>query len=142
MDITHKVLLVEDQIADATLIKIALAEAAPATEIDHVVDGVAALEYLNANPRPDLVMMDINMPRMNGLECIRRLRADERFVTLPVVMLTTSKAEKDIKASYAAGANSYVTKPVGLDEMIAALKVADEWWFHTVLLDRGDPVQD
>ncbi len=104
----------------------------------HIVnDGEQCLDYLYRNgrysnpktsPRPGLLLLDINMPKMNGLEVLEKLRADQTFCDLPVVMLTTSKAEQDRMGSYALGANAFITKPIGFKNFSAALRHISNFW--------------
>ncbi|MEH6628417.1 MAG: response regulator [Motiliproteus sp.] len=102
-----------------------------------VTDGEQCLDYLYRNgsysdpkfsPRPGLLLLDINMPKMSGLEVLKKLRADKTFCDLPVVMLTTSKAEQDRMGSYILGANAFITKPIGFENFSAALKHISNFW--------------
>ncbi|MFG2721898.1 response regulator [Streptomyces sp. NPDC048416] len=126
------VLLVEDDIADAMLIEEALSERG-ARNLVRVTDGVAALEHLRApdSVRPDLIVLDLNMPRMNGRELLRVLKADEDLQTIPVVVLTTSSAPDDVTGAYSSHANAYVTKPVNLAEFERAVQSIDSFYLET-----------
>ncbi|WP_411104722.1 response regulator [Streptomyces sp. cmx-4-9] len=126
------VLLVEDDVADAMLIEEALSERG-ARNLVRVTDGVAALEYLRApdSVRPDLIVLDLNMPRMNGRELLRILKADEDLQTIPVVVLTTSSAPDDVTGAYSSHANAYVTKPVNLEEFERAVQSIDTFYLDT-----------
>jgi len=126
-----RILVVDDNIGDVNLIRYGLERCDSGVAVDHVFDGLAALSYLSSHPHPDLVLMDINMPGIDGLECLRRLRGDPKFKKLPVVvMLTTSHEQVYVDASYEAGANGYIVKPSGLDELEATLKITEEFWLH------------
>ncbi len=137
------ILLVEDEPADANLVRLALKENKLCCRLHHVVDGVEALAFLqhkgekNANaPCPDLILLDINMPRMNGREFLASIKADEKLAAIPVVVLTTSDADKDIKASYQMGAAGYITKPVDIDQFIDAISQLNNYWFTLVQLPK------
>jgi CheY-like chemotaxis protein len=129
------ILLVEDEKADANLFKIALARNGTTADLHYAVDGREALEFLrregprfSAAPRPDLVLLDLNMPRMDGRECLAALKQDEVLLGIPVVVLTTSEVESDIVACYSLGAAGYVTKPVSIEEYVAGIKLLCEYW--------------
>ncbi|MFG2424843.1 response regulator [Streptomyces sp. NPDC048448] len=126
------VLLVEDDVADAMLIEEALS-ARGARNLVQVTDGVAALEYLRTpdSARPDLIVLDLNMPRMNGRDLLRVLKADEELQTIPVVVLTTSSAPDDVADAYNSHANAYVTKPVNLAEFEQAVQSIDAFYLET-----------
>ncbi|MFF8732779.1 response regulator [Streptomyces sp. NPDC015171] len=128
----YDVLLVEDDEADALLIQDAL-EARGARRLTQVQDGVAGLEYLRdrANPRPDLIVLDLNMPRMNGRELLAVIKEDEDLRTIPVVVLTTSSAPEDVTGAYRKHANAYVTKPVNLDDFERAVQSIDMFYLET-----------
>ncbi|MFF3418874.1 response regulator [Streptomyces sp. NPDC002698] len=126
------VLLVEDDMADALLIEEALSERG-ARNLVQVTDGVAALEHLRApaSVRPDLIVLDLNMPRMNGRDLLRILKTDESLQTIPVVVLTTSAAPDDVADAYSSHANAYVTKPVNLEEFEQAVQSIDAFYLDT-----------
>ena len=135
------ILLVEDEPADANLVRLALKENKIHSRLYHVLDGVEALAFLrhqgekNADvPRPDLILLDMNMPRMNGREFLSAIKADEQLDSIPVVVLTTSDIERDISASYKMGAAGYITKPVDIDQFIDAIRQLDDYWFALVQL--------
>ncbi|MFG2989501.1 response regulator [Streptomyces sp. NPDC048257] len=125
----YDVLLVEDDMADAMLIEEALSERG-ARNLVQVTDGLAALEHLRApgSIRPDLIVLDLNMPRMNGRDLLQVLKTDEALQTIPVVVLTTSSAPEDIVGAYSSHANAYVTKPVNLDEFEKAVQSIDAFY--------------
>ncbi|MFK0236189.1 response regulator [Streptomyces vinaceus] len=126
------VLLVEDDIADAMLIEEALSERG-ARNLVQATDGVAALEHLRDpdSPRPDLIVLDLNMPRMNGRDLLRILKSDADLQTIPVVVLTTSSAPDDVAGAYTSHANAYVTKPVNLEEFEQAVQSIDAFYLDT-----------
>jgi CheY-like chemotaxis protein len=132
-DRTYSVLLVEDDPADVMLIKDALVERGMARRIAHVTDGIAALEHLRdpGKERPDLIVLDLNMPRMNGRELLAVLKDDATLGSIPVVVLTTSAAPDDIEDAYRQHANAYVAKPVNLDEFITAVQGIDAFFLDT-----------
>ncbi len=130
---SYTVLLVEDDDADAMLIEEALLEHGMARTIQRVGDGINALAHLRdpANARPDLVVLDLNMPRMNGREVLAVLKNDPALTTVPVVVLTTSAAPDDVTHAYQEHANAYVTKPVNLDDFIQAVQSIDAFFLET-----------
>lgn len=135
------ILLAEDEPADAHLVKAALAENRIITDLHHVVDGREVLEFLRrqgprfANaPRPDLILLDLNMPRMDGRECLAALKKDPDLHAIPVVILTTSEVERDVVASYNLGASGYISKPVDIDQFIAAVRHLGDYWIKLVRL--------
>ena len=130
------VLLVEDSLADAEMAMDALAEAHLANPVVHVEDGVECLDYLYGRGAwasrepgdPAVVLLDIKMPRMNGLDVLTRLRADERMRRLPVVILSSSHEESDLARSWDLGANAYVIKPVDVDQFFEAVRTLGRFW--------------
>ncbi|PRH80524.1 response regulator [Streptomyces solincola] len=128
----YDVLLVEDDVADAMLIQDALADRG-ARNLTQVDDGLAALEYLRDpdSTRPDLIVLDLNMPRMNGRELLAVLKGDENLRTIPVVVLTTSAAPDDVTGAYRQHANAYVTKPVNLEDFERAVRSIDAFYLDT-----------
>ncbi|MFH8682894.1 response regulator [Streptomyces lydicus] len=132
-DRPYRVLLVEDDPADAMLIEDALVERGVARSLDQAVDGVAALEHLRdpTKERPDLIVLDLNMPRMNGRELLAVLKDDPDLGSIPVVVLTTSAAPDDINDAYRQHANAYVTKPVNLDDFVRAVHSIDAFFLDT-----------
>jgi CheY-like chemotaxis protein len=130
---TYSVLLVEDDSADALLIEDALSEGGLARSLTHVGDGLAALDHLRdpERERPDLIVLDLNMPRMNGREFLAVLRDDEELGSIPLVVLTTSAAPDDITDAYRKHANAYVTKPVNLDDFLLAVRRIDAFFLDT-----------
>jgi CheY-like chemotaxis protein len=129
----YDVLLVEDDPADALLIEDALLETGQGRNLTQVTDGVEALDYLRdpARARPDLIVLDLNMPRMNGRELLAILKHDESLRAIPVVILTTSSAPDDVETAYQRHANAYVTKPVNLDDFTRAVHSIDSFYLRT-----------
>jgi CheY-like chemotaxis protein len=130
------VLLVEDDPADQKLIKVSLNKQRLANELYIVGSGEEALDFLHHRgdyddgmPRPDLILLDLNMPGMGGKEFLRRIKKDEGLKKIPVVILTTSDSEQDIIDSYNLHASGYVKKPVNLDELKGIMKEIGEYWF-------------
>lgn len=126
------ILLVEDNPDDVVLTMRALKRNNIQNEVTVAVDGEEALELLLPTAgvplRPSLILLDVNLPKLGGLDVLRRLRADDRTATLPVVVLTTSNEERDIIASYRLGANSYVRKPVVFGDFVEAARVLGLYW--------------
>lgn len=134
------ILLLEDEEADAYLVKIALQENKILAHLHHVLDGCEGLDFLRQKgqysnaPRPDLILLDLNMPRMNGYEFLTAIKADEQLKDIPVVVLTTSDAEKDVQYCYQQGAASYITKPIGVEPFISAINKISDYWIAVVRL--------
>ncbi|MBI2942800.1 MAG: response regulator [Candidatus Wallbacteria bacterium] len=134
MNVTPKViLLVEDNPDDVVLTQRAFKKSNVANELVVVRDGVEALEYLLAPEKtreslPEVVLLDLNLPRIGGLEVLKRLRADERTQCLPIVVLTSSREEEDLLQSYVLGANSYVRKPVDFAQFVDAVQSLSLYW--------------
>jgi len=129
--INKPILLVEDNPSDINLSKRAFAKSNILNEIIVAEDGQAALDYLFGVPSqrlPAVVLLDLKLPRVDGLEVLRRIRTDERTRFLPVVILTTSKEEQDLVNSYRLGANSYIRKPVSFAEFSAAVAQLGVYW--------------
>jgi CheY-like chemotaxis protein len=126
----YRILLVEDDAADALLVEEALLDGHGDRSLVQVPDGVAALEHLRdpAHPRPDLIVLDLNMPRMNGVELLKILKQDEELRAIPVVILTTSAAAEDVAAAYGTYASAYVVKPVNLDDFMDAVQNIDSFY--------------
>ena len=130
----RRILLVEDNPDDADLTVSVMREHGVDAEISVVEDGVEALAYLGldagsaSRELPDLLLVDLKLPRMGGLELLERLRAEERTSHLPVVILTSSIEDEDVASSYALGANSYVRKPVDYDEFVEVARKLGEYW--------------
>ena len=141
------ILLVEDNPDDELLTRRAFKKNNIMNELVVAHDGVEALDYLfgtgayvgkDTRELPQVVLLDLNLPRIGGLDVLRRIRADERTKVLPVVVLTSSKEDEDIVRSYALGANSFVRKPVEFDEFIQAIKTLGLYW---LILNEPAPLQ-
>jgi CheY-like chemotaxis protein len=134
------VLLVEDDPGDALLVREAFAERKATASLAVVSDGVQAMAYVRAEgsfataPRPDLVLLDLNLPRKNGREVLAEMKGDSDLATIPVIVLTTSEAEEDILRSYQLHANAYITKPVDLDRFVATVHSIDDFFIDLVKL--------
>lgn len=130
-----RILMADDDQEDCELMQEAMSEQKYASCLDFVHDGEALLARLRAaspNQRPDLILLDLNMPRMNGIEALRCIREDPDLKLIPVVILTTSTAEQDVVRSYEAGGNSYITKPITFDALTDVATKLLEYWFSTV----------
>jgi two-component system response regulator len=136
---TRLILLVEDNASDEKLTLLALKKCEVENRVFVVRDGAEALDYLFAAgahagtesfEMPALVLLDLKLPKIDGLEVLRRIRADERTSTLPVVVLTSSKQDEDIAEGYSSGANAYVRKPVAYAEFVAAAKAIGVFWLQ------------
>lgn len=138
MDSNLKVLLVEDSQADITLILEVLQDEKIFADVSVVRDGVEALEYLQRKGPyadatvPDLILLDLNLPKMDGREVLAQLKASPSLQSIPVVILTTSQAEEDIIKSYKLQASCYVSKPIDLEQFIKIVKSIDDFWFSAV----------
>ena len=134
------ILLVEDNPGDVRLTKEALIDAKVLNEIYVVKDGVEAMEFLRKEgsfahvPVPDLILLDLNLPRKDGREVLAEIKMDPKLKRIPVVILTTSQAEEDILKSYNLHANCYVTKPVDLNRFVEVIHSLNEFWFSIVKL--------
>ncbi|MEI6706865.1 MAG: response regulator [Methylococcales bacterium] len=137
---TIEILLLEDEAADAYLVKVALKENKAHAHLHHVSDGREGIDFLQKNGdysnalRPDLILLDLNMPRMNGYEFLAAVKSDERFKSIPTVVLTTSDVESDIVCAYQLGAASYITKPTGMDSFISMIDKLSDYWINVVSL--------
>ncbi|MEI7685716.1 MAG: response regulator [Planctomycetota bacterium] len=134
------ILMVEDSPTDALLTKEALNHSNVCNNLQIVTDGVAAIAYLNRQPpyenapKPDLILLDLNLPRKDGREVLAEIKADERFKRIPVVVLTTSKDEADVLSVYGHHANCYVVKPVDFEKFAEVVKTIKAFWFAVVTL--------
>jgi two-component system, chemotaxis family, response regulator Rcp1 len=135
-----EILLVEDNQGDARLTIEALQEAKVHNHISHVRDGVEALTFLRRQdpytqvPRPDLILLDLNLPRKDGREVLAEIKNDDNLKRIPVVVLTTSEAEEDILKAYNLSANCYVSKPVDLDQFMKVVRCIEDFWLAIVRL--------
>jgi CheY-like chemotaxis protein len=137
------ILMAEDDPDDRFLTREALKEAHLANELRFVEDGEDLMDYLlskgkyeetDSAPRPGIILLDLNMPRKDGREALKEIKDDPALRSIPVVVLTTSKAEEDILRSYDLGVSGYVTKPVTLHELIGVMKTLGQYWFEIVEL--------
>ncbi len=135
-----EILLVEDNAGDVRLTREALLEGKVYSNLHWAKDGVEALEFLRREgnhadaPRPDIILLDLNLPKIDGREVLAAIKGDDQLKQIPVVVLTTSKAEEDVLRSYALHANCYITKPVDLDKFMLVVKSIDRFWLTVVTL--------
>jgi two-component system, chemotaxis family, response regulator Rcp1 len=135
-----EILLVEDNPGDVRLTIEGLRESKVRNNLHLAPDGVAALEFLRRDgtyadaPRPDLILLDLNLPKKDGREVLAEIKADPALRTIPVVVLTTSSAEKDVLRTYELQAASYITKPVDLEQFITVVKSIEDFWLTIVTL--------
>jgi CheY-like chemotaxis protein len=130
-----RILLIEDNSRDVELVQLALEESA----IDHTLhvetDGEAALRHLkDYSPRPDLVLLDLNIPKYNGLEVLKEIRKNPRLRALPVIILTNSNSQEDVRKAYATGCNAYIRKPLGFDALQKTVEVIQLFWCNVATL--------
>lgn len=135
-----QILLVEDNPGDVVLTREALGAARVVNDVHVTADGEEAMAFLRHEgpyrdvPRPDLILLDLNLPRKDGREVLAEIKADPTLRRIPVVVLTTSSAERDILTSYDLHANSYVTKPLDIDEFLSAVRDIEGFWLELVAL--------
>ena len=136
-------LMAEDDPEDQMLVREGLRESRLANHLIVVEDGIELMDYLHrrgkysdplSSPHPGLILLDLNMPRMSGREALQEIKADPDLHHIPIVVLTSSKAEEDILRSYDLGANSYIVKPVTFENLAGTLRVLDKYWFEIVEL--------
>ena len=136
----RSILLVEDNAGDVRLTREALREADVAVELTAVPDGDQALAFLRAEgehagaPRPDLILLDLNLPKKNGLEVLEEIKRDPELRSTPVIMLTTSASSRDVAASYDRGVNCYVVKPLDLDDFTQLVQAINGFWLEVARL--------
>jgi len=144
---TISILMADDDEDDRMMTKEAFEEARLANELRFVEDGEELMEYLQrrgaysdpaSSPRPGLILLDLNMPRKDGREALQEIKSDPDLKQIPIVVLTTSKAEEDIYRSYDLGVNSFITKPVSFEGMVFVISTMAQYWFQIVKL----PVKD
>lgn len=135
-----EVLLVEDNPGDAELTRIALEDSKISVNLNVVEDGVEAMAFLRKQdkysnvPHPDIVLLDLNLPRKDGREVLAEIKTDDYLKRIPVVVLTTSQAEEDILKAYNLAANCYITKPVDFDQFVRIVQSIENFWFAIVKL--------
>ncbi len=139
-----EILLVEDSATDVMLAEEALEQAKMRNNLQVVKDGVEAMAFLRKQgkyadmPRPDLILLDLNMPRMDGREVLAEVKADNDLKYIPVVILTTSKAQEDVLKAYGLHANCYISKPVDFEQFTNVVRAIDQFWFTVVTLPTGE----
>jgi two-component system, chemotaxis family, response regulator Rcp1 len=138
-----QILLVEDNPGDVRLTAETLRAGKVANELHVAKDGEVAMAFLRREephadaPRPDLVILDLNLPRKDGIEVLSEIKQDDSLHVIPIVILTTSAAERDVLQSYELKANAYVTKPIGVHDFIAAVTSIEDFWLNIVRLPRS-----
>jgi CheY-like chemotaxis protein len=139
-----QVLIVEDNPGDARLTQEALSSGTPPKRLHLIGDGEAALAFVRRQgdfthaPRPDLILLDLNLPRCGGRDVLAALKADPALRSIPVVVLSTSDAERDVHDCYDLGANCYLVKPVVLDEFLELMRSLEQFWLHAVRLPQEE----
>lgn len=142
------ILMADDDPDDRLLARNAFKVSRLANDLRFVEDGEELMEYLHRqgnyadptlSPEPGLILLDLNMPRKDGREALAEIKADPRLRHIPVVVLTTSKAEEDIYRSYDVGASSFITKPVSFEGLVSVIRVVGQYWFEIVALPNGEP---
>ncbi len=139
-----EILLVDDSPSDTDLTVEALQEGKIRNHLSTVEDGVRAMQFLRREgeyaqaPRPDLILLDLNLPRKDGREVLAEIKADPDLKTIPVVIMTTSQAEKDVDQAYQLNANCYVTKPLDFLQFVALVRSIENFWLTIVTLPRRD----
>jgi len=136
-----EILLVEDNPGDVVLTKRALKSGKVLHNLHVANDGEAALSYLHdveygQAPRPDLIMLDLNLPKVSGREVLEKIKSNDALTSIPVVVLTTSKAEEDILKAYELHANSFISKPVDWQQFVNVIRFIEEYWFTVVKLPK------
>ena len=135
-----EILLVEDNPGDVRLTIEGLKDSKVRNKLHVARDGVEAMEFLHREgpysgaSRPDVILLDLNLPRMDGREVLAAIKSDAKLKTIPVVVLTTSRAEQDVLRSYELQANCYITKPVDLEQFITVVRSIEDFWFTIVTL--------
>lgn len=139
----YRILLVEDSVEDAKLTRLAFAKANIPVIIDVVQDGEECFKFLKKKApydsaiEPDLILLDLNMPKVNGIQVLEKIKVDEKLKGIPVLVLTTSKDDKDVLESYQKFANSYMTKPMDFNEFLDLVKEIEKFWLKIVKLPRS-----
>jgi chemotaxis family two-component system response regulator Rcp1 len=140
MTMKRHILLVEDNPGDVFFAQEAFEESGLDYDLHIAKDGEKALQFIDKKPpyddapRPDLVLLDLNLPKIYGVQILEYLKSKPEYRSIPVIIMTSSCAQKDIQASYDLYANGYIPKPVNMDQYIRVIKTMDAYWFHTVLL--------
>ena len=137
------ILMADDDEDDCMMTKEAMQEARLSNDLRFVADGEQLMDYLHRrgkyagsddSPRPGLILLDLNMPKKDGREALREIKADPQLRQIPIVVLTTSKAEEDVYRTYDLGVNSYIMKPLSFDELVNIVKTLTKYWFEIVRL--------
>jgi len=143
LEMPMEILLVDDNPGDVRIVKLGLKEALPGAKLSVVGDGVAAMQflrqedqYLNA-PRPDIILLDLRLPKKSGLDVLAEIKQDPRFLNIPVVVQSSSEAPIDIHRAYGLHANCYITKPTGLDEFSRTMRILADFWVTVAKLPDG-----
>ena len=143
-----EILLVEDSPSDTELTVEALREAKLRNHLSIVEDGVQAMEFLRREgqftraPRPDVILLDLNLPRKDGRQVLAEIKADDQLKAIPVVVLTTSRAEQDVLRAYQLNANCFITKPVDFDQFLEVVRAIESFWLCVVTLPRAPRAAD
>ena len=141
---TIEILLVEDSPTDAELAIRALKQGKLDNNVHHTEDGIEAMSFLRNEgkyadaPRPDLILLDLNMPRMDGRDVLKTIRDDDDLKAIPVVVLTTSDEESDVMTAYGLFSNAYIVKPVDVEKFFEVIRDIDAFWFRIVRLPKRD----
>lgn len=137
---TIEILLVEDDLGNIRLTEEAFKEGTVSHNLRSVTDGVMAMQYLTKEgeyqemPKPDLVLLDLNLPKMDGKEVLQFIKEDPNLKTIPVIILSSSNSENDIRKVYELHANCYITKPIDFDSFIDVVKIIEKFWLNVVML--------
>jgi two-component system, chemotaxis family, response regulator Rcp1 len=141
--VPFEILLVEDNPSDVELVQEALAVWASPAHLNVVDDGEKALRFVRRSapyadaPIPELILLDLNLPKKDGIEVLREIKADGRLAQIPVIVLTTSDREYDVKKAYTMHANCYLTKPLEIDDFINKVKAIEQFWLNHARLPKG-----
>ncbi|WP_300327805.1 response regulator [Accumulibacter sp.] len=142
---SNRMLMVEDEAGDARLLQLAMRQSGFSADIDHVWDGYEALDYLRRAgqqrqraPRPDLIVLDLKMPRLSGLDFLALIKQDGDLRAIPVVVFSSSLLETDVRSAYELGAAGYLIKPADFQELISMVRILGEYWFTLVRLPHND----
>lgn len=142
-----EILIADDDEEDTMLIKDALKESRLKNGVKNVCDGVELMDFLynrgkfadkDKYPTPGIILLDLNMPKMDGREALRAIKSDEKLRSIPIIVLTTSKAEEDIVKTYNLGVSSFITKPVSFSALVDIMKTLNKYWFEIVELPNGN----
>jgi len=143
LDIPMEILLVDDNPGDVRIVMLGLKEALPAAKLSVVGDGVEAMQFLRREdkysnaPRPDIILLDLRLPKKSGLDVLAEIKLDPRFLNIPVIVQSSSEAPIDIHRAYGLHANCYITKPTGLDEFSRTMRILADFWVTVAKLPDG-----